>query len=316
MKKSPTKRNAHHVANLVYTKPTMLMRMLVAILRLSGNQLRADHLQDFQIKLEKRSQPLASQVPKSLAKLCQISEDTVEGYPVFHLKPWRSNLDKHVIYTHGGAYVNPLRREHWHLIESLIRQTGASFTVPTYPLAPEYDHQGAFSILEQVYKSLCQHIQTTNIVFMGDSAGGGLALAQTLRYRNAGLKLPGRLILIAPWVDITNSTPGMDLIEPNDPMLGIEATRWCGKAWAGKLDPSNPLVSPLLGDLSALPPIDIYQGTLDLLAPASRQLTKKVNAAGGHARLFEYRGAFHVFPAVTFTAEAKDVVRRIDESLR
>lgn len=234
---------------------------------------------------------------------------------MFHLAPKRGNTRKHILYTHGGAYVNPLQRVHWLLVESLIRHTGASFTVPTYPLAPEHDHRRAFSLLEQLYISLCQEIPARNLFLMGDSAGGGLALAQALRYRDAGFKQPGRLILLSPWVDITNTTPDTDTFERKDPMLGIEATRWCGQVWAGDLNPDNPLVSPLFGDLSALPPIDIYQGTLDMLTPASRSLAKKVTAAGGQARLFEYQGAFHVFPALPFTPEAKDVIRRIAESL-
>jgi acetyl esterase/lipase len=313
---SEIKQNTPHESDVIYNKPTLFMRGLVMFLRLCGNQLRKERMDDFQKKLKQRSKPVAAKVPESLKELCQVTEETINGYPVFHLTPWSSKISKHVLYTHGGAYVNTLRREHWNLIESIIRQTRASFTVPTYPLAPENDHRGAFDILDQVYASLCENIHASKIVFMGDSAGGGLALAQALRYRSEGLNLPGRLILIAPWVDITNSTPGMDLIEPKDPMLGIESTLWCGQAWAGELDARNPLVSPLFGDLSDLPPIDIYQGSLDLLAPASRRLKDKVNAAGGQARLFEYNGAFHVFPAFTFTAEAKDVVRRIDESLR
>lgn len=291
------------------------MRALVIFLRLKGNRLKAGRLTSLKAELRKRARPTAAPLPQSLERLCHIRRENIKGYPVFHLAPKEVSTRKHIIYTHGGAYVNPLQRVHWSLIECLIHRTGASVTVPTYPLAPEHDHQGAFTLLEQIYLSLCREIPARNIILMGDSAGGGLALAQALRYRDAGFELPGRLILLAPWVDLTNSAPDTDLFEQEDPMLGIEATRWCGQAWAGKLKPDNPLVSPLFGDLTALPPVDIYQGTLDMLTPASRSLARKMTAVGGRARLFEYQGAFHVFPALPFTAEAKDVLNRIADSL-
>lgn len=315
MEKTAIERHFPHNAQVVFAKPSLLMQALVIFLRLKGNRLKKEHLATLQAEFRTRERPSAAPLPPSLERLCHIRREYIQGYPVFHLSPKRANTRKHILYTHGGAYVNPLQRVHWLLIESLIRRTGASFTVPTYPLAPEHDHQGAFQLLEQLYISLCRENQARNIVLMGDSAGGGLALAQSLRYRDAGFERPGRLILLAPWVDVTNNAPDTEIFEREDPMLGIEATRWCGQAWAGSLCTDNPLVSPLFGDLRALPPIDIYQGTLDMLTPASRSLAKKVTAAGGQARLFEYNGAFHVFPALPFTAEAKDVIERIANSL-
>lgn len=315
MEKTAIERHFPHNAQVVFAKPSLLMQALVIFLRLKGNRLSKERLATLQAEFGTRVQPTAAPLPRSLKRLCHIRREYIQGYPVFHLAPKRTNTRKHILYTHGGAYVNPLQRVHWLLIESLIRRTGVSVTVPTYPLAPEHDHQRAFQLLEQLYISLCREIPARNIVLMGDSAGGGLALSQALRYRDSGLELPGRLILLAPWVDITNNTPDTEIFEREDPMLGIEVTRWCGQTWAGDLSPDNPLVSPLFGDLSALPPIDIYQGTLDMLTPASRSLAKKVAAVGGQARLFEYHGAFHVFPALPFTAEAKDVIGRIADSL-
>ncbi len=183
---------------------------------------------------------------------------------------------------------------------------GASVTVPIYPLAPEHTYRAAFPELETVYRNVLRDHADEAIVLCGDSAGGGLALAQAHHYRDLGLRPPDRLVLFSPWLDITMSNPDAVAIEPHDALLGIPALVQCGRWWAGGDDPRSPLLSPIFGDLSGLPPIDVVHGTADLLIPDARKLKEKVSAAGGTIHLHEYPGAFHVFVSVPFLPEARD----------
>jgi monoterpene epsilon-lactone hydrolase len=115
-------------------------------------------------------------------------------------------------------------------------------------------------------------------VLAGDSAGGGLGLA--LRLRDAGLSLPSRLILFSFCLDLTLALPAGREVEPQNAMLGIEALRRAGALWANGADLATPCLSPFHADMEGMPPIHIFQGSHDLLAPDSRSFADRARAAG------------------------------------
>jgi len=139
------------------------------------------------------------------------------------------------------------------------------------------------------------------LVLCGDSAGGGLAVAQALRGPNVAL-----LLLISPWLDITLADPAAAALEREDIMLGVEGMRLCGQAWAGSTDPRAPHLSPLFADLESLPPTHIFQGTRDLLLPDARTFAAKARASGVDVHLHEYPGGFHDFMGAPFLPESPD----------
>jgi monoterpene epsilon-lactone hydrolase len=255
-------------------------------------------------------------VTDSVRECCDIREDRVLGQVVYTIAPRSNASGWHILYTHGGGFVNPLIKPHWDIVEALIKATGATVTVPIYPLAPEHQYTETFRLLEQVYKGLLQHVAPNRIIFCGDSAGGNLALTQALNYRERGLSLPAVLILFSPWVDLTLSNLDAQAIEQSDPMLRISATQQYGRWWAGSTDPRAPFLSPINADLRGLPPIHVYIGTDDVLLPDARKLRERVTAAGGQIQFHEYPGAFHVFVGATFTPEARDAYRKIAESVK
>ena len=97
---------------------------------------------------------------------------------------------------------------------------------------------------------------------MGDSAGGGFSLALVQEIlKTDSLDLPRRLILISPWVDVTG---GDDALQKYDTFLSNEVLRHVGADWAGELDPRDPIVSPLYGDMRGLPATDLFTGTWEV----------------------------------------------------
>ena len=94
---------------------------------------------------------------------------------------------------------------------------------------------------------------------MGDSAGGGLALAFCEYLAVNDLPQPENLILMSPWIDISMSGD-YDEVE-FDPIGGVDALREMGKAWAGDLDLKDYRVSPMFGDVSKLQKTTIFVGT-------------------------------------------------------
>jgi monoterpene epsilon-lactone hydrolase len=263
-----------------------------------------------------RRYPSPAPITDRLRDLCQIQEDRVSDKLVYTLKPKSGGSSWHIIYTHGGAYVNALIKPHWSIIEALIKATGATATIPTYPLAPKHQYMEAYHELEQVYRRASQEVTPERIVLCGDSSGGGLALGQALYYRAQGLPLPGHLILFSPWLDVTMSNPEAKGLEPKViNMSHIDVLRDIGGWWAGSADPKTPVISPIFGDLHNLPPIQVYIGTRDVLLPDAKKLRDLVLAAGGQIQLYETNGGFHVFMGATFTPEAKRVFWQVAENL-
>lgn len=263
----------------------------------------------------RRRYPLPPPVPSALRLAARVERRTVEGFDVFTLRPRFAPSKWHILYLHGGSYVEELLREHWEIVLNLVRVSGATITVPCYPLAPEHTHEVGNAFVERRYQEVLAQAPADRVVLMGDSAGGGMCLAQAMRYRDAGLPPPSRLILFAPWCDVRMEHPDIPALEPTDHVQSARSARIAGRWWAGPDDVAHPHVSPLLGDVTGLPPVDLYLGSADLLAPDIRLMAAKLAATGVPSSMVEYPGAIHVHVAVTFTPEARDTYRRVAATL-
>lgn len=199
-------RRARHV------RPSVQMRFVKAVLRLT---IRNSNPADLHRTSDTRASPQAAPLPASLRALCDVQERQVQGCTVYSLTPKQGASGWHFLSTHGGAYVNALTRFQWEATEALIRHTGA-VTVPLYPLAPEHTFQTAHALLGEVYHHLLSRTPAGRVVLCSDSAGGGLALGLALRARDLGQPQPSRVVLFAPWLDLTLSDPKARAVEPRD----------------------------------------------------------------------------------------------------
>ena len=164
---------------------------------------------------------------------------------------------------------------------------------PNYPLLPLHTAAEAHSLVLGLYEQLVNRIPASRIVVAGDSAGGGFALALAQEARDAGLPVPGRLLLISPFVDISG---GDEALQDKDTWLHVDACQACGHAWAGDLDEKNPIVSPLYGDMHGLPPTDIYSGTYDVLYTDILKTEQKLRESGVDVELHIAPKFGHVYP--------------------
>jgi acetyl esterase/lipase len=284
------------------------------LMKIRGSYFTSTRFPKWEAKIRQRVYPSPASVPGYLKRKAELKEWSVQGKPVYTLHPYEGRKNVHIIYTHGGAYVLPLQGIHWFIIYQLV-MSGASVTVPVYGLAPEHTYRETFSELEAVYRYLLDSVGDGKIVLCGDSAGGGLALAQAVHYRHLGLRAPDRIILFSPWLDITLAHKDLPAFDAKDVMLAIPGLRECGRWWAGGDDPKSPLLSPLNAEMAGLPLIDCFMGTEELLLPDARRLANKVAASGGEMLLYEYPGGFHDIIAATFTPEAKDVFAKVGREI-
>lgn len=257
-------------------------------------------------------------VPAGVRRSVRITERLVNGLPVVRLDPLRERdgpAPAHLIYAHGGCYTFGILGLHWQMLAHLVRISGTGIDVPLYGLAPEHTADEAYELYEQVYQQATA--ESPGKVFLGgDSAGGGLALGQALRYRDRGLPAPRGLILISPWVDVTMTNPGIAPLERLDPMLAPAGLMEAGRLWAGDRELRDPMISPIYGELSGLAPVHTYVGDHDILAADAKELTRRLILAGNDAELRLTRGGFHVFPAVGILPESRLALARIAKVLQ
>ena len=73
-------------------------------------------------------------------------------------------------------------------------------TVHHYPLAPEHTYRDVYPFLLNVYRRVLDTHDPQSVVFLGESAGGGLALGLCHAVRAAGLPKPRNAVLLSPWL--------------------------------------------------------------------------------------------------------------------
>jgi len=219
-----------------------------------------------------------------------------QGWPVYEARPRDATASVTILYLHGGGYVNEITRWHWRLVNELTLEVPARCVVPIYPLAPKGTASEVVRGAAGLASELLAERGADPVLVVGDSAGGGLALAASLTLRDEGLRQPSRLVLISPWLDATLSDERQVAIAAKDKMLRRPGLREAARLYAGPLGLDDPLVSPINGDLRGLPSLTVFTGTHDILDCDSQRLARTAREVGVSVDLHEVKGAPHAFP--------------------
>ena len=205
----------------------------------------------------------------------------------------------HALFLHGGAYVSEGLILHRVFMEKLIKNHNFRVTYIDYPLAPEHGAAETQAVVLKAYRYLTEKYPFDRFVFLGDSAGGGLALAllqQICSDKDLAPK-PKKTVLLSPWLDITISNPAAAEFEKKDPTLSVEALVFAGREYAKELDGKDPRVSPLFGKTDNLGDVLVTVGTHELFYPDCKLLKEKADAAKGtDVALAVFENMFHDFP--------------------
>ena len=215
-----------------------------------------------------------------------------------------------VFYFHGGGYVNQPNGLQTTMAARTAKETGCEVVLMVYPKLPVYDCQTCYELCVEYYQNYLKNNDCGKIVFMGDSAGGGLALGLAEVLRDQGAVCPEELILISPGVDMTLTNPDIPNYVAVDPMLGIDGVRRLGEVWANGLSTKDPRVSPIYGDLSGLGRVTLTAGTWEILYPDIILFSEKLKQAGVDCNLIIGERMIHCYPICPIP-EAKPVQKEI-----
>jgi epsilon-lactone hydrolase len=271
-------------------------RLFVLALQLTRRKAKLANLGAFRASISQDRKKGPDRPSTDIQRRVSLHHEWRNGLEIYTLSPKSSYVGKHVLYLHGGAYVRPITGYHWRMLAELVEQSGCTITVPLYPLAPEYQCKFTINHMQEVYHLARLRAIGNPLVLMGDSAGGGMALALCFALREQGVGLPEQLVLICPWVDLGMSNPDIPATEPSDPMLSYCSLATAGAWYAGSLSTEHAWVSPLRGDLSGLPPITIYVGTRDIVHHDSLIMVETVRKQGGRVDVHVGEDLIHVWP--------------------
>jgi len=219
--------------------------------------------------------------PNKISRKLQVVDRKINGFRMLTVSP-EKEVSQHIILLHGGAYVAEAMKGHRVLLEKLALEHGFKVTFIDYPLAPEHSASETIEIVMKAYLDLIKFYPDDAFYLLGDSAGGGLALAllQLLRDKNIDRR-PDKTVLLSPWLDISMENPEIDQYIEKEVVLSLDGLKTCGKQYAGDLDAHNPIVSPIAGDLNDLRKLKVYVSSHELFYPDCVLLKEKIELTNG-----------------------------------
>ncbi|MGL4450374.1 MAG: alpha/beta hydrolase fold domain-containing protein [Sarcina sp.] len=295
-------------------KRKIMNKIVERVLKVMSKNSPYKHLDKLEekINMAKQSGEYSYRLPKNFKLKSEVTEFEDSGMVIYRLKPKELKSDKKIIYLHGGAYIEDMNKQHWIFIDKMVKKLGCEIILPMYVLAPFNNCEESFDKVYRFYEKYTLEYESENIVLMGDSAGGGLALALSQKVKIKGIKSPSDLILLSPWLDVSMKDEKMKEIESRDYILGIDSLKECGKLWAGNLSVENRKVSPIYGNFSNVGKITIFTGTNDILWLDSLKLKYLLYEEDIAFNYYEYQDMPHVF-AILPLAESDEVIDSIKD---
>jgi epsilon-lactone hydrolase len=236
------------------------------------------------------AQPLPAEITVTAGALGGVptAEITVDGIEPRHV----------VLYFHGGVYVLEDAFQVADLASQVGRRTRAKAISVDYRLAPEHPYPAAVDDALAAYEALLQGgTAPSDIVFAGESAGGGLAVATLVNARDHGLPLPAAAFAMSPYADLTLAGATMETKRKVDPLLSRELLQPRVTDYTSGQDPALGLISPIFADLSGLPPLIIQAGTHEVLLDDAIRLARQAATADVEVTLDITPQVPHVFQA-------------------
>jgi len=212
------------------------------------------------------------------------------------------DANRAILYFHGGAFCFCNINTHRHVVAFIARAARTRAFVFAYRRAPEFQYPCQMDDGMEVYAHLMSvhggGFKPENIVFVGDSAGGCMAVGIPLHLKAANKPLPKAIAVMSPCVDFTMSSDSWRKNHKSDFLPSAHLATEFAKFYVPpsyKLD--DPNISPIFADLSSLPPMLIQVSNTEQLYDDSVKLEARAKECNVKATLDVYDNQPHVFQA-------------------
>jgi acetyl esterase/lipase len=201
---------------------------------------------------------------------------------------------KALLYFHGGAYFICSAATHRPITWRLSAVAKRPVLAIDYRQGPIHTLAHSLTDALEAYQSLLDRgHRPKDILLAGDSAGGHLALATLLSLRDQGRPLPAAAICMSPWTDLSDVRRRVNCW--SDPLLPASRVDWLARRWTDGLDCRDPLVSPVFGDYTGIPPLMIVTGSTEILRDDGRRVAASARENGVPVTYEEWNRMPHVF---------------------
>lgn len=216
---------------------------------------------------------------------------------------------RRVLYIHGGGFVMGSPKSHRTITSKFSEITGYTVLAIDYRLLPKHKYADCVEDCRTAYRWILDNgpegpAEIRQLFFGGDSAGGNLTLSLTAWVRDNGLRSPDAVVALSPLTDVTFSGASIRENESTDimlkPLMKIlnrlpQFVKSWWALWTYRVRPGNPVVSPLLGDLSNLPPTLVQASESEMLLDDARRYVYKAHASSSPVRLQTWTNVVHVW---------------------
>ncbi len=205
--------------------------------------------------------------------------------------------DRVLIDLHGGGFDS----DSGSLTESIpiANLTRTRVVSVLYRLAPEHPYPAAVEDTVAVYRELLKTYKPGKIAIYGTSAGAILTAEVAARLKQTGLPEPGALGIFSGFGDVLHTTDSTALYTlrgftgPLQPPA--EPFKSPIPLYFRDAPPSDPVISPNLGDLHGLPPTLFVSSSRDLLLSATTNMERAWRRDGVPTQMTIFDGLAHAF---------------------
>jgi monoterpene epsilon-lactone hydrolase len=251
----------------------------------------------------------------SLPKSIQTQRVSVEHMTAEWYIPPTANQTTAMLYLHGGGFATGSIKSHGATVGRIAEAGSIRTLLIEYRLAPDFSYPAALQDTVLAYRWLMQN-GFQQILISADSAGCALALAAVMALREEKLPLPAQLVLLSPLIDLAATGESVKTNAKRDPWLK-EDSKAIFKHYLAGNDPRNPLISPLYGDFSGFPEMEIHAGSDEILLSDATRLAEKAEGAGVQVHIKIWANMWHVFPFFApFVPESQQAITEIGAAIR
>lgn len=235
------------------------------------------------------------------------------------LRASEHQADRVILYLPGGAYVMRMPNAHSAMVSRLCKNANARALMAYYRLAPEHPFPACLDDSLLSYQWLLdQGIAPEQIAIAGDSAGGGLTLSTLLGIKDRGLPMPGCAYMLSPLLDVNDQAPSRWKNAMSDTALPAPQHRALNPRplYLGENDPTDPMVSPINGDFTGLPPLYIQVSDSEMLLDDSLRLARRGHTYDVEVTVDLWHKVPHVWQAFGFLPESGEALEKAARFLR
>ncbi|MDO4337297.1 MAG: alpha/beta hydrolase [Eubacteriales bacterium] len=257
-------------------------------------------------------------VPNKLPRGIQCKKIELENLKGEYLYTESNQKKKHIVYIHGGGFVSGSTKTVRPLVSELVKRTGCNVVSIEYRLAPEYPFPSAPEDCFKAYCTLEKKFGGSNIILMGESAGGNLVLTTVLQAKDKRVPLPAGIVVMAPTIQFDHVFPSYYDNLDTDCMIS-NLQQEIREVYLQSDEPSvlhNPYAAPYYGDYTGFPPTFVIVSDSEVLRDDSLFLYKKLVEAGVKSKLSLFHKMMHIFQVTPSLPESRQAYRQIKDFIK